>query len=656
MHVIALTVIAAVWLVAWRTGLRWCRGCGVAERASVWALACVLPTAGLIVSVHLIALISLFFGRALLTPALVAIVFIFLTSLARRWSVRFSEEAGAGESEPPTSAAPPRLGCWWLPILVVVGMYAVFLGDAVTRYPTGWDGLHYHLLLAVEWARDHAMNLAPGVIHQSFPENGMIVPCLLAFAKLERLLTIVHLPKALLLAAVIFGLVRAVGAGRRGAIAGTCVALSVPIVVFQSFSSYIDLYAAVSWLSALLALVWATRVSTDVQRRGLLIMAGLSAGVALGSKTTYLVLVAMLGIVAVAVEWIRPLNFRRDVRRPARNAVVFGVAALACSAFWFVRGTVQAGNPVYPLAVEIGGRQILPGYTAHEAFTDRGLASRIQRWWDYPWHETRKSGWRGYPYGTGNALGAAYATFVPLGLLAALCSAMRRRRRSVMHDWRFIYTVLVLSGIAILLTIFHEMLRFVLPLVLLAVPVAAVLVDRLVIRAERLTLALLTLSLGVTAAIATLQPAHAFLGRVKSQAWQRAAFYEVPELVDRFEPGTRVLNLASPTLSYALLGRALGNEVVTLEEWGVLLGEDTISTRTLGDNRIDYVYARHPWPRDWPDELPVKLIYDDTDTRRLATTAPTRVYRVTAAPVRSDEAPVPVCRDRWHAYLNGEGR
>ncbi|MFQ5589675.1 MAG: hypothetical protein ACE5HE_00800 [Phycisphaerae bacterium] len=651
-HAITLVTIGVVWLVAWRDGLNWCVRCGVTERASAWALACTLPTAGLIASVQFVALLSMASGRGLLTPEAVAVVFIMLVCLARRLILRLP--ACAGERPGPALKPASGLrGAWRVPMLIVVGMYGAFLLDAVTRYPTGWDGLHYHLLVAVGWARDHAINLTKGVIHQCFPENGMIVACLLAFGKLERLFPLVHLPKALLLGAVMFGLARAVGAGRRASISCVCVGLSVPLVVFQSVSSYIDLYAATAWLSALLALVWATRARTDVQRRGLVTLAGLAAGIALGSKTTYLVLVPLLGVVAVAGEWLRPGGLRFSMRRAAGCALLFGLGVFACSAFWFVRGAVRAGNPFYPLAVEVAGHQLLPGYTAQEAFPERSLRLRVKRWWDYPWRESKNSSRRGYPYSTGNALGAAYATFVPVGVLAALISTLRRRGRARMQGhhleerWQLIYVILALSGIVMLLTIFHEMLRFILPLVLVAVPVAALLIDRLTAYASRMTLTLLTLSLGTTATIATIQPVHSILGRVRSGNWSRAAFYEIPELIDTFEPGTRLLNLASPTLSYPLLGDNLSNVVITPEHWGKLLNGRTISATALREHGIDYIYTRPPWPRDWPTDLPLELVYDDTHAPRLATTAPTRVYRVVASEQAAGR------RGTYHDFTSG---
>ncbi|MGB2987992.1 MAG: phospholipid carrier-dependent glycosyltransferase [Phycisphaerae bacterium] len=620
-----LVMIGIIWLFAWRVGYRWCRRCSIDERASAWALACVFPTAGLIFAVHLMALASLLLGRGLVTPQSVALIFLVLTWLGHRIL-------------PPVRASKPKtrhtagfcfsdLGYWRIPVLLVVGMYAVFLVDALTRYPTGYDTLSYHLCVAVDWMRWQALDLVVGNMHWSFPENGMIVPFLLSFAKLERLFPLVHLPKGLLLAAVTYGLARSLGVSHLGAWVSLCVVASIPVVVCQSFSGYIDLYAAASWLSALLALAWAARAQHEDQRYGLLIIAGLSAGVALGSKTTFLVTVPLLGVVAMAVEWIRPRVNPADYRRPIRNLAIFGVAALVCSAFWFTRATVRTGNPVYPLGVTIGGRVILPGYTSGDWSPKRTVVEKVRRWWDYPWRETRNWG-TGYPYSVNKGVGAAYGAFVPLGLLAAVLSCGTRLPRTAAEKWRLVFLLLSLSGLMLFLTVFCEMVRFVLPQLLLTVPIAAVLIDRLVEKFPRSMLVTLTVALITTAAVATFKPAHSYLARVKNGVWDRTTFYGIPPLINELEPAARILNLSDAARDYPLLGNRLSNLITDPLLWNWLLGDETISGKALRGNGIDYIYVQEPWPDDWPDELPIELVYDDSDKPAYKGIPAARIYRV----------------------------
>ncbi len=629
-HLASLMLIAITWLASWHVGRRWARWCGVDERFSQFALACVLPTAGLLLAVHLVATVSMLAGRGWVTPESVGTVFIVLAWLAHRVVPK--------QNAPPRPVATPSsLPRAWssAPVLVVIGIYCVFLLDALTRYPTGCDAVVYQLVVAVRWARGQALNLVLGHSGYSYPNNGMIVPFLLAFAKLESLFPVVHLPKALLLGAAVFGLARTLGAGRQAATVAACIALSIPIVVFQSFSAYVDLYAASAWVTALLAVVWSTRVPETGKRQSLVVIAGLAAGVALGSKVTYVVLVAMLALVVLASDWIRTGHPRIVTARALARVGTFCLAALCCSGFWFVRGAVQAGNPVYPLTVKMPENGLLPtlaiatasgAITSEETFNDESLAARAAWSAAYAWRESKRGA--GYTFGVDNGLGAAFAAFIPIGLAWAAFCALTQRARDGATRWRMICVALALSSGLLLVTVFHDTIRFVLPLVIVAVAVAVASLDRVIDRFPRHAAVALVVCLIATGAISTLKPAHAMLGRARDGNWQRDWFYQIPSLVDEFPPDTRIVNLADEPLNYPLLGAGLTNDVIAPLLWAVLSKDSAVTAASLRENSVDYLFVRAPWPDDWPADLPVKLVYDDTDSRVLATTPASRIYRV----------------------------
>ncbi len=630
-HCLSLIIMAATWQASWRVGYRWACRCGVSEKHSAAVLGCALPTAGLVLCVHLSGLASMLAGGGLYTPEAVAVLFVAFYLVAGRvveWHGQRVPQTAQPEEARDRSA---RLSGWWLPIAVVVGMYMVFWCEALTRYPSGTDALHNHLPTAIRWMHSQAMDLVPNVTPESWPENAMIVPSLLSSVRIEKLLTFVHLPKGLLLIGAIYGLARIVGSSRYGAIAAACIAASVPMVVFQSFSGYVDLYGAASWLAGLLGLAWASRASNSAQRGGLLVIAGLFAGLALGSKATFLILTALLIPVAAAVEWIGRDSHSPGCGRPLRNAAVFGAAALVCSGFWYVRGTLQAGNPLYPAAVVVGGHEIFPGpFRAEENYAQRTLGTKVLHWSNYPWQEKKIT--TGYAYGVSNGFGAAYATFVPLGLVAAAFSVRTNGRGSVANRWRSIFMVMVIAGIVLLPTIFREMVRYVLPLVCLAAAVAALLLGRLLASSPRTTLATLTVALALTAGLATFKPVHSFLGRARDGRWSRAWYYQIPPLINELETGARILNLSDAALTYPLMGTGLRNDVISPIRWQALLAGLPISARALRENDVDYVFVRAPWPSDWPVGLPVVLIHDDMDTRVLRSTPAARIYRVLNEP------------------------
>ena len=167
---------------------------------------------------------------------------------------------------------------------------------------------------------------------------------------------------------------------------------------------------------------------------------------------------------------------------------------------------------------------------------------------------------------------------------------------------------------------------------------AAVLVDRLTVRFPRSVVVTLTAALAVTAAIATLKPAQSFLGRVRDGRWDRAWFYQIPPVVDSLGSGARILNLSAPSQCYPLLGKHLGNDVVSTVQWRALTGGEALSVESLREHAIDYVFVHEPWPTDWPADVPVDLIYDDTETRALQTTPAARIYRVASSGPAGDVA------------------
>jgi hypothetical protein len=309
----------------------------------------------------------------------------------------------------------------------------------------------------------------------------------------------------------------------------------------------------------------------------------------------------------------------------------FGAGVLVCTGFWFTRATMHTGNPIYPVGLTVAGTTILPGYDMNERFPQRSLGLRLQRWWDYPWHEAKYSGAGpnpGYPYSRNNAMGAAYAAFVPLGCLALFIGSFHGRPKTQEEKWQLVFVLIAATAVVLIPTVFKEMLRYALPQIVLAIVAAAVLLDRLMTRFPQAMLGTVTVALAITAVIATLKPAHALAGRIRDGRWDRAWFYQVPAVIDDLPPGARVLNLAAPSATYSLLGRHLGNQVITSLEWESVTGSPVPNTADLHRLGIDYIFVQEPWPTDWPPELPVQVIFDNTESRVVKTSLAARIYRV----------------------------
>lgn len=626
-EIISILIIAAAGVAAFRVGARLVTACGVDEPVARWALAWVAPNAVVTVGVHAVGLTGLIVDRAILTLPLIAVaviaVFIAGHAVARRMIGNHAPFVRPRVS----SAERDGLGSPWWAIAVLGGVYVVFLIDAATRYPTGYDGTHYHLPVAIGWMQERAMHLTPGVPHYSSPGNGVIGVLLLSFLRWEKLITLVNVPHAAALACTVHALARATGAGGRAAAATTCVAMSVPMVVFQSVSGYVDVFAAQFYLAALLALVHAARASTPGQRNGLMVLAGIGGGMALGSRISCLATVPLLGIIVVVVARTGFGRVRAGTWSIIGAVARFGTGVLVCSGFWFARGAMEAGNPFYPLEIKVAGRVLLPGVDPAACFPERSVVETAAYCTGYPWIESKRGD--GYGYGVDNGTGAAYAAFVPVGMMAAVWGFGRRRFDDPTNSWEGCFAVLAVAGFVLLATLFHGVARYALPFILLAVCAGAPMLERLLRSYRRAVTALLILTVAIGGAAAAFRPAHALMGRIHDGRWSRSAFYEVPPMIDNLPPGSRiaVVSDSATPLCHALLGADYSNRVYSPAHVKQVLG-DGMTRDALLNSPFDYLFVRDPWLADWPVELPVRIVYNDADSRTSQTTPTTRVYRV----------------------------
>jgi hypothetical protein len=194
------------------------------------------------------------------------------------------------------------------------------------------------------------------------------------------------------------------------------IALSVPALADQAGEARNDLVGAFFLLAAVaVALNAAADSSGDEERAGLstgaLLVIGLSAGLAAGTKLNFLLPAAVL---ALGLTVAAPAGRRRW------TLLCTGGMALAGGGYWYLRNLIQAGNPL-PWVHHLGPidlpapEQALGGREAHSVFsylTDGSV-----------WSEWFLPGLHGGLWIVWPALGAAAL----LGLLLALAQPLRRR-------------------------------------------------------------------------------------------------------------------------------------------------------------------------------------------------------------------------------------
>ncbi|HEY3246760.1 MAG TPA: hypothetical protein VGK88_00530 [bacterium] len=232
-------------------------------------------------------------------------------------------------------AAPDRdVWVWVVAIIVVVAALANF--TAAYAPPTGDDALSYHLAAPKIWLHDHRMTPLPWRWATYGPMNVEML------SLLGMLLHLGRLPSLFLW---LFGVITVLGfwglfGGRRRPfiplVAGAILYVGY-LVAKMSSAGQIDLGLACYALLATAAFL--TFLRTGEERW--VVLSGICAGLAAGTKYTGAVIVVLLIAAVYLVAAIRG-------RGAWRAVVQFALPAVVLAAPWYLRSLIETGDPVYP--------------------------------------------------------------------------------------------------------------------------------------------------------------------------------------------------------------------------------------------------------------------------------------------------------------------
>jgi hypothetical protein len=178
----------------------------------------------------------------------------------------------------------------------------------------------------------------------------------------DRLARVGQVPFLLAATMAVYQMVRSLQVSKSSALVACAWFVGLVPLLLWSFEAIVDTIVAAGYLCACAFLLEFARRRVGV---GALVVAGLSAGLAMGSKMTSAVFVfplLALGMVAI-------------LRSQARNRVrlLHGLVFLACTiiacGFWWIRNTALTGNPLYPAHIVAFGRVWLRGWYGPEAMS-----------------------------------------------------------------------------------------------------------------------------------------------------------------------------------------------------------------------------------------------------------------------------------------------
>ena len=301
-------------------------------------------------------------GLLAIAPLMMWMGLLFAAGLATRWL------RPVPPIDPAAATAKAEPWCWeTLIALAFVLWVSVELGIKSLLLPVKVvsDGPIYHLYFAVRWWKAGRLFLVATPFGENaatyFPANGDVwFTWLMVAWGGDRLARVGQAPFLLLAAITVFRIGRMLGSSRNSALLAVCWFItSAPLLAF-SFEANVDTLFVAFYLIAVYYFLVDFREAAGTVA---LILGGLAAGIALGTKPVGVVFVPPLLALVIVAKAART----RSTRKTLAALFMILCCLLLTSGFWFGRNFLLTGNPLYPLHVELSGRTILSGWYGRDA-------------------------------------------------------------------------------------------------------------------------------------------------------------------------------------------------------------------------------------------------------------------------------------------------
>ena len=221
------------------------------------------------------------------------------------------------------------------------------------------DGPIYHMYFATRWWQEGRIFWIPTPFGESaatyFPANGDLwFTWLVASWGGDRFARIGQVPFLISSCTVVYALGRQLRCSKVGAyLAAAWVATLYPLALF-SFEPNVDTIFIAGYLTSVYFITGYIRGESGWKS---LVLGGLSAGLAFGTKPTAIVFVPPWLLIASVL-----ILKKRESGHRFWKLLGFWGAFLLPSGFWMLRNGLATANPWYPLHLELFGRVLLKGW------------------------------------------------------------------------------------------------------------------------------------------------------------------------------------------------------------------------------------------------------------------------------------------------------
>ena len=228
-------------------------------------------------------------------------------------------------------------------LLIIGVVFLVALMAAVP--PVSRDALTHHLYIPKLYLNHGGIFEIPYVKFSYYPMNLDLLYLVPLYFKNDILPKFIHFSFALATARMIFCYLKK-RINTEYAIIGSLFFLSVPVIVSQSTTVYVDL-GLICFLFATLIYLFRW-IEADFTLKNLAFSA-VFCGLALGTKYNGLVGLFLIGLFVPFVYARHHAHEPSHARKAVGYSIVFVIIALIVFSPWMLRNVVWTGNPVYPL-------------------------------------------------------------------------------------------------------------------------------------------------------------------------------------------------------------------------------------------------------------------------------------------------------------------
>lgn len=623
-----ILVISTLHNLSRRYAERTCSHVNALNPVDAWIIYFVIFFSGLVISFHLVGTAALVTGSNFVHITTVTGMLVLLWG-AERWIM------GPIQQQKETLSCTiglkqvfdairsvDRLVQW--SAMVAGAIALLFLLEAATRPPAGWDALVYHLPLAIKWLQQESLAFIQESWKFQMPSNGNIFPLFLMYLGNEQILSLASLPFTLLAMLAVYGLAQRLSASREEALIAALGFGTMPIVLYHTFTVMVDMFAASFFLSSiyLLLVLFQQQTQAGEKRLPLAVIAGLAFGLGLGARYTYVpLLLFMTALCAlVAIHSVAPLHTRKW-KQAVLTVIAFDIGSLLTSIFWYMRNFMATGNPMYPLKFSMGDNGI---HVSTSALSERARDAmsnnlgehacigsgdtNIQHWLVAPWIDCWAAG--GDHYSLDWGLGAVFTTFIPVLMIAVvlltIVTTVRRKQVQPLH-------LLLLVCIVFLTywwTILPNITRSILPVIGIFFVFAAIIISVLSHNVKRTVYVLFLCAMITNGVLLAAKPFQALSSRLHHTTWSHSRYYDIPSMINELPAGSVILNAADERRNYPLYGRRWQNWVITDR---ALLEPMTV---TMIDNSfieqwgIEYIYYGANLNLTLADEVKREVLYE----------------------------------------------